>query len=225
MGALFGVVVMDPALAEALGTLAFNTYRTLVGSELFAQATCGATEKDADEITKAMLIRALIDEEVPVLAPRIDAKHRSAEDTASGAYMFSDDNPEAMKNCTYAQAIEALRYLVAPEGRQMFKRIHAQGATPYEAYLRVMEWREEQMGLQPDEPRAEPDEIPSTITDGLARQQLSAAPPAVRAAYREAYKAGETARSAMEAAMEVWREMQERQGYPDEGVDDRRATG
>jgi hypothetical protein len=216
---------MEPALAEALGTIAFNTFKALVGSELFAQATCGATEKEADEITKSLLIKALIEEEVPKLAPRIDAKHRSAADTTSGAYMFADDNPDAIKNATYNQALEALKFLVPHEGRKLFKRLHAEGASPYDAYMRVMEWRAETFGEDGAAPETQPDEVPSTITDGLARQQLATAPPKVQAAYREAYKAGETARSAMERALDLWRQIQEREGYPDDDGDGRRKAG
>jgi hypothetical protein len=228
MGVQEGAAAVDPLIAESLAIFCFNTMKSLTGTEEFAQMTHNATPAEADEATVRALTRLFTAEELPdgvvsaeiaavkptypKLTPRVDAQHTSSDEMATGDYYFSDDHPQHLEQCTYHQAYEALRHQVPVEGRQMFKRLHAEGATPYQAYLKVMEWREEQQGLEcgDAEPRAE--KPPSRITDAVARQQVQNAPTFVQQAYGKAVRNGSTPAEGLAIALELWRQSQSEAG-------------
>jgi hypothetical protein len=204
---------VEEELAKAFAMLAFNTMKSLVGSELFAQATYEGSQREADDLTVRKLTEAFVCERPLTFTPRMDAQHKSANDAATGDYLFTEDDPRAMELWTRIQALQRLREARVPaETITAFKKLCDEGKSPYEAAVQVMAEIEENQGARYDDPIPfqRPDE--SSITDALARQQISNAPIFVQQAYGKARRNRATPAKALEDALEVWRKSQSEAG-------------
>jgi hypothetical protein len=137
--------MMTAREAEQCAFVAWQAFQQLTSSEVAAQAIIAGTPEDFESFALQMLTEAFLTGRVRHLTPRIDAMKNHAQGDATNELHFH----EPPKNMTYSQAILALQEQVPSDLRMRFKRIHAAGATPYAAYLKVMRaWEERRETMQ-----------------------------------------------------------------------------
>jgi hypothetical protein len=129
--------MMTARQAEQCARIAWEAFGKLTSSEIAAQETMAATPKDFERYALQYLTEAFLIGQARKTTPRIDATKGHSGEDQTGEYHFAAP-PTDM---TYIQALTALQECVPLEYRQKFKRLHAGGATPHDAYLQVVaEW-------------------------------------------------------------------------------------
>jgi hypothetical protein len=129
--------MMTARQAEQCARIAWEAFGELTASEVAAQETMGATPRDFERYALQYLTEAFLTAGARKLPQRIDATRGHAGEDQTGEYHFA----QPPTDMTYIQALTALQERVPLEWRQKFKRLHAGGATPHDAYLQVVaEW-------------------------------------------------------------------------------------
>jgi hypothetical protein len=129
--------MMTARQAEQCARIAWDAFIKLTSSEVAAQETMSATPRDFERYALRYLTEAFLIGRAHKLPRRIDATQGHSGEDQTGDYQF----PEPPQDMSYVQALTGLQERVPLEYRQKFKRLHAAGATPRDAYVQIMaEW-------------------------------------------------------------------------------------
>jgi hypothetical protein len=179
-----------------------------MASEMASQHSIAGTALDFEILALEYLTESFFTGRPAALAKRQDAQKGTHSEEQDGDYYFDFDKIENLKEITYVQGLIALQQAVPSELRLKYKQLHAQGATPWEAYSQVIAEWEKMRGPLADEETPAASGDGARITDRSARQLLKGAPAELRRDYDAKRKAGASPAEALECVLKKWRGQQ-----------------